>query len=199
MGKETKKRSFFKREKRPLTYEETHNKAYWRYSKAAGIFIWAGVLNVIGLIFAIIQYHGGAATTYDFYLCFASNNVFFRLIGQIGLDMAITYVLWFIIACGSAAGLVLCSVFAKQGKRTPLFIGAAIYFVDLFCTIPSYFLGENITNLWLIILIHIIIISFSVIAIYEYFHIIRIAEQFGKISKSGQVEQKEGDSENGNK
>lgn len=194
--KEKRKIRFFKREKPQLTYEEAHNKAYWKYSKAAGIFIWAGILNVVGLIFAIIQYHGGATLSYDFYLCFLSNTAIFRLFALTSLDIAPLYVIYFVIACASSSGLILCSVFAKQGKKNALFIGTIIYFIDLFCAIPSYFLGENVTNLWLSIAIHIIISSFSVIAIYEYFHIIRIAEKYGKI-KTNKPEPKE-DKENGN-
>ena len=44
-----------KKDKAKLTYAEEHNKAYSAYKKASQIGIWAGVLNVVGLLIAILQ------------------------------------------------------------------------------------------------------------------------------------------------
>ena len=172
---------FKKRPKKELTYEEAHNKAFSRYKKSSQILIWAGALNVIGLIVAFAQLN---TETFSFnpFLCFASNNLIFRLLTYIpwlkDVDF-LWYIFCIIIAIASSAGLVLLGVFAQQGKKSALFTGVGLYLFDTFCVISLNFVGESITNLWLVAGIHVIIMAFLCVAIYEYFNIIKIAEKYG--------------------
>ena len=62
-----------KKEKKPLTYQEEHNKALDRFKKSSRLIIWVGVLNVISLLIAIINYFTQETTLY-FYFCFGYFN-----------------------------------------------------------------------------------------------------------------------------
>ena len=177
--------NFFKKNKKPLTYEEAHNKAFSRYRKAAQIMIWAGALNVIGLIVALIQLNS-ETKTFSPFLCFSTNNLCFRLMMFIpGLESInfLWYFLCIIIAIIFGAGMAACGVFAQQGKKIPLFIGLVFYTIDMFTTISLNFVGESTANLWLISGIHVIIIVFLAIAVYEYFNIIKLAIKHNKIKE----------------
>lgn len=172
-----------KKSKKPLTYEEAHNKAFSKYRKSSQILVWAGVLNVIGLIVAFIQLNN-EPYVFNPFLCFASNNLIIRLLMSIQSMEKLNF-LWYIIstivAIASGTGMIICGVFAQQGKRVPLFLGFSLYIIDMFCIIPLNFVGESTSNLWLIAGIHVIIIAFLAIAVYEYFNIIKIALKYNKL------------------
>ena len=91
------------------------------------------------------------------------------------------YIISTIVAIASGTGMIICGVFAQQGKRVPLFLGFSLYIIDMFCIIPLNFVGESTSNLWLIAGIHVIIIAFLAIAVYEYFNIIKIALKYNKL------------------
>jgi hypothetical protein len=181
--------NFLKKKNRTqLTYEEAHNKAFSRFQKSSQILIWAGVLNFFGLIVAIIQLNTSNINTFNPFLCFSSNILAFKglMVAGIFIDNKILwYIVSFLIAIISSVGMIILGVYAKQGKKVHLFMGVSLYVLDMFCTIPLIFIEENLASLWLIAGIHVIITAFLIVAIYEYFNIIKIAVKYGVIKEGG--------------
>ena len=178
--------NFFKKKKTPPTYEEAHNKAFARYQKSSQILIWSGALNFFGLIIAIIQLNTTETHTFNPFLCYSSNILAFRglmLVEGLSEINYLWYILVFAISILSSVGMILLGVYAQQGKKTHLFTGISLYVLDMFCTIPLIFVEQEIANLWLIAGIHIIVVAFLIVAIYEYFNIIKIAVKYGVIKK----------------
>lgn len=178
--------NIFKKDKKPLTYEEAHNKAFARYEKSSQILIWSGVLNFLGLVVAIIQLNTTDTHSFNPFLCYSSNILAFKslmLIEGLSSINVVWYLLVFAIAIISSVGMVILGVYAKQGKKTHLFAGVSIYMLDMFCTIPLIFFEEELAGLWLIAGIHIIVMAFLIVAIYQYFNIIKIAVKYGVIKE----------------
>ena len=176
---------FFKK-KAPSTYQEAHNKAFSRYKKSSQILIWSGVINFFGLIVAIIQLNTTATHSFNPFLCYSSNILVFRLSMLIPGLSEINF-LWYLLVIAvsliTSVGMILLGVYAQQGKKIHLFTGVSLYVLDLFLTIPLIFIEDSYTNLWLIAGIHVIILVFLIVAIYEYFNIIKIAVKYGVIKK----------------
>jgi hypothetical protein len=180
--------SFFKK-KTPLTYEEAHNKAFWRYQKSSQILVWTGILNFIGLIIAIIQLNTTEQHLFNPFLCYSSNIFAFKslmLIPNLNQINFVWYLLVFAIALISSVGMILLGVYAQQGKKKHLFAGVSIYIFDLFCTLLLIFIEDSYASLWLIAGIHVIVIAFLMVAIFEYFNIIKIAVKYGVIKEKEQ-------------
>lgn len=169
--------------KKELTYEEAHNKAFYRFQKSSQILIWSGALNVLGLIISFIQLNSDTRS-FNPFLCYSSNNLLIRAltyIPQLEGYSILWYVISIIIAIASSSGMIVLGVYAQQGKKYPLFIGTGIYFLDLFCIIPLVFVGEIVSNMWLAVGVHIIVLFFLGAAIYQYFNIIKLAIKHNKI------------------
>lgn len=185
----------FKSKKKDLTYEEEHNKAYSAYKKASQIGIWAGVLNVIGLLIAIIQVNS-EEMAFNLFFCFGAEHLFLKGILKTPFmqnNVPLFYVIGAITAILISTYFILTSVFAKQGKRKALYMMFIGYCVDTLCLIPLGASGiETATNLWLSGAIHAIIFIFMAIALYEYYKIINIAIKYNILKEV------EGDTNNEN-
>ena len=80
MVKEKRKKE--KRPKKVLTYEEEHNLHYGRFQRSSHAFLWAAIINVIGLIVIIVQATQGQSEL-SFYINFASCDLIFRSLALI--------------------------------------------------------------------------------------------------------------------
>ena len=172
--------------KRPLTYEEEHNKAYDRFKKSSRLLIWVGALNVISLLISIINYFTIQKNLY-FYFCFGFNDLIFQslaLIPNFFNNMTILYfIVIVLIALLSSAGAILLSVFASQGKKKYIFGSIIFYLIDTLMIIPCAFLGESYISILLMSVLHIVILSILIVSIYEYYKIIEIAKRYGVLKE----------------
>jgi hypothetical protein len=171
---------FKKKKPEELTYEEEHNKAFNAYKKSSQIGIWGGVLNVLGLLIAIAQI--SEMKFLNLFLCYGSTNFFIDLM-MLNTSLAASpwfYIIGFAIAMALSAVFILLSVFASQGKKIPLILSVVLYFIDLCFVFPLGLLGfENVGTLWLNVAVHVIILGFLFIALYQYVKIIKIAIKYG--------------------
>ena len=186
-----------KKEKKPLTYAEAHNKAFWAFHKSSRIMIWAGVLNVAGLIIGIVQRFteslspsffisdtflsaklGGSF--YNFSLCFSTNSFVFRLLETLKWADAGFISLIIGIAILFTAGAVVLGVFASQGKKWALISEIIFYIFDMAMIIPCYLIGEATIYLWIMIGLHVVILGFLGVAIYQYYNLFTIEKIYKK-------------------
>ena len=205
---------FLKRKKKTLGYIDAHNKAFRIFQKAALIMIWAAVFNVFGLFITIIQYVTSgemvakfsegtylynnilyAGSTFQYSLCYSTNSLLFRLLETITFNpFTSTQVLqthWFylliilisIVFSGITAYL---SVLARSGKLYALLANAIFYGIDTLVIVACWILGEDLTYIWIMIGMHVIILFFIFIAIFEYVHLYEIEKLHDK-----EIKQKE--------
>lgn len=178
-----------RKQKKKLTYVEAHNKAYWAFHKSSRILLWAGVLNIAGLLIGLIQAYVepiyivdfidgsilftalGGQTTLNFSLGFAMSAFFSRLIELAGLPLGGFIALIVIIALLFSALAVFLGVFSSQGKKWALFTGFGFYLLDTVFVIGCYLLGEPITFLWIFIGIHFIVLGFICLAVFQYYNL----------------------------
>ena len=183
-----------KKEKPVLTYEEEHNKHFWRYQKSSRVLIWAGAINFVSLIVSIIQSIVSKDSSLFFYFCFGIDDVIFQALALIPFFQTATGSYFYIasiilVAMMTTAGAVLLSVFASQGKKKWLWASVIVYSVDALIIIPAYFLGENIASIWMMLGLHLIVLGFLAIAVREYYKIIEIAVKHGVIKQQNEGEQ----------
>ena len=191
----------FKRnkEKRKASYVELHNKAVIRFQKSSRIFIWAGVVNFVGLIIGHIQYATAAVANPPFYFCFGVSNFGFNLLHYSGLNIVWVYVIAYIVSALLTGGAVLLGVFGSQAKKKILYATAIIYLVDWVFVLLAFFLAnETWTGLLFNGGLHAIISFFLVIAIYEYHNVLNIEKRFVKPITTEKEEEEKGEQENGN-
>ncbi len=183
-----------KKEKPVLTYEEEHNKHFWRYQKSSRVLIWAGAINFVSLVVSIIQAIVTKESSLFFYFCFGIDDVIFQALALIPFfqtDVGSYFYLASIVlvAMITTAGAVLLSVFASQGKKKWLWAAVIAYAIDALLIIASYFLGENIASIWMMFALHLIVLGFLAIAVREYYKIIEIAVKHGVIKQRNEGEQ----------
>lgn len=187
------------KEKQKASYVELHNKAVIRFKKSARIFIWAGVVNFVGLIIGHIQYATAAVADPPFYFCFGISNFGFNLLYYSGLNVVWVYVIAYIASALLTGGAVLLGVFGSQAKKSILYATAIIYFVDWVFVLLAFFIAnETWTGLLFNGGIHAIITFFLIVAIYEYHNVINIEKRFVKPAPIESEEEESGDQENGN-
>ena len=194
---------FLKKKKKPLSYVEAHNKAFKLFQKAALIMIWAAVFNVFGLFISIIQVISSsgelvskfadgsflynntlyAGSTFQYSLCYASNSFIFRLLETLTfnpyssaqtLPTSWFYALIIIISLIFSSITAYLSVQARNGKFYALLASAIFYGVDTLMIIDCYLIGEDLSNIWIMIGVHVIILIFIFIAIFEYVRLFEI-------------------------
>jgi hypothetical protein len=188
---------FKRKEKKQLTYAEAHNKAFWAFHKSSRILIWAGVLNMAGLLITLLQgyidslqpqyfiegtvlFNTLMATRFNYSLGFSIDSLFNRLI-----EMQSLADVWFVIsiiaiAIVMSAFSIMLGVFASQGKKIALFGGTAFYLLDFVAIIGCYLLGEPSIYLWIMFGLHIVILFFLLVAIFEYYNLFTIEKIYKK-------------------
>ena len=190
MAKERRKRD---KKKRVLTYEEEHNLHYGRFQRSSHAFLWAAIINVIGLIVTIVQATQGQ-TELSFYINFASCDLIFRslaLIPYFNSGGEWLYVILIILVAALFSGLAIwLSVTASQGKIKLLWLELILYVVDLFVVLPCYFFfGEAESVLWAMFILHAIVIFFMVWSLYEYYRIKDLAIQHGRLKEESEEQE----------
>ena len=190
MAKERRKRD---KKKRVLTYEEEHNLHYGRFQRSSHAFLWAAIINVIGLIVTIVQATQGQ-TELSFYINFASCDLIFRslaLIPYFNSGGEWLYIILIILVAALFSGLAIwLSVTASQGKIKLLWLELILYVVDLFVVLPCYFFfGEAESVLWAMFILHAIVIFFMVWSLYEYYRIKDLAIQHGRLKEESEEQE----------
>ena len=171
-----------KKQRAPRSYVSMHNAAVSRFQKSSRIFIWAGVLNFVGLIIANVRLVAENSGQMPFYFCFGILNYFFNVLHYY---TSIPTVWFYIIVYASAlllsAGAVLLGVKASQPSKKALYACMGIYFVDWIFVFLAFFLANET---WIGLLfnggIHAIITFFLIFAVYEYFNVFNIEKMFEK-------------------
>ena len=182
-----------KKEKPVLTYEEEHNKHFWRFQKSSRVLIWAGAINFVSLVVSIIQAIVNKESSLVFYFCFGIDDVIFQSLALIPFFQTTTGSYFYLaaiilVAIITTSGAVLLSVFASQGKKKWLWASVIAYAIDALLIIPAYFLGENIASIWMMFALHLIVLGFLAIAVREYYKIIEIAIKHGVIKNQNEGE-----------
>ena len=189
-----------KRERAPRSYVQMHNGAVIRYQRASRIMVWAGVLNFVGLIISNIQFVTGQVEKIQFHFCFGISNFFFNLLrDRAELPDAWFYIILYGVTLIMTAGAVLLGVYSSQAKKKVLIASIAIYFVDWIMMLLAFFTAVEPQSELMVLFfsggIHIIITFFLIIALYEYYKVIKIEKMFEKPKKEQPVEEGK---ENGN-
>ena len=189
-----------KRERAPRSYVQMHNGAVIRYQRASRIMVWAGVLNFVGLIISNIQFVTGQVEKIQFHFCFGISNFFFNLLrDRAELPYAWFYIILYGVTLIMTAGAVLLGVYSSQAKKKVLIASIAIYFVDWIMMLLAFFTAVEPQSELMVLFfsggIHIIITFFLIIALYEYYKVIKIEKMFEKPKKEQPVEEGK---ENGN-
>lgn len=174
-----------KKQRAPRSYVAMHNAAVTRFQKSSRIFIWAGVVNFVGLIIANIQLVAGKSEQMPFYFCFGILNYLFNVLHYY---TSISTVWFYIVVYASSllcsAGAVLLGVKASQPSKKALFACVGIYFVDWIFVLLAFFLAKET---WIGLLfnggIHAIITFFLIFAVYEYYNVFNIEKRFEKPKK----------------
>ena len=179
------------------SYVDLHNNAVLRFRRASRIFIWAGVVNFVGLIISILQHYtteGASEDPIRFWFCFGINDFLFTWFETFGLHIALFWVIVGIIIVATTAGATLLGLFASQGKKNLLIAMASIYGADWVFIFLKYFLfPERDGYLGLLINagIHLIISFFIIMAIYQYYNVINIEKRFKDVPTVAEVKEKE--------
>ena len=137
-------------------------------------------MNVFGLLIAIAQL--SQTQSLGLFLCYGSVDFLICLmLGNSALTSTpLFFILSFIIAIAVSSGFILLSVFASQGKKVSLYLMAGFYLLDLMFILPLGLMGlESLGNTLLSIVVHIVIIGFLLIALYQYDKIVKIAVKHG--------------------
>ncbi|MCR5505481.1 MAG: hypothetical protein K6F07_00580 [Bacilli bacterium] len=171
-----------KKERRPRSYVAMHNAAVTRFQKASRIFIWAGVLNFVGLIIANIRFVSGDTEQMPFYFCFGISNYLFNVLHYYtSISQVWFYIIVYALSVLLSAGAVYLGVKSSQPSKKALLTCAALYLVDWIFVFLAFFLAKET---WIGLLfnggIHAIISFFLIFAIYEYYNVFNIEKQFIK-------------------
>ncbi|MFA5442808.1 MAG: hypothetical protein WCX85_00765 [Bacilli bacterium] len=153
------------------TYAKLHNKAVRLYRKTAIFLLWAGVISILATVIGIFRSQAGYG------MSLAINVYINRLIATISLPDYAYFLIIFAISIATGALLAVLGFFAQQGKKTFLFVGAALYLADFAVVFLVY--GANWdTTYAFTIATHLVILGALLIAIYEYFNVIAIEKRF---------------------
>lgn len=220
--KNKKKFSFFKRNKKNYSYAEAHNRAFWAFNKSSKIMIWASVFNVIGLMIGIIQQANTDFSSYylfsegsllfnnvyrsgfQYSLCFSTNSFIFRLLEipffnvRDGNAMPVAFFSIIIPIAISFSGLmVYISITASQGKKWALYTQTIFYVFDTLMIVGCYLIGESIDILWIMVGLHVIILVFLGVSIYQYYHLFVIEKIYKGQNQQITISKNQGEKENG--
>lgn len=186
----------FRRKKQAASYVDLHNRAVTQYQRACRSFMWAGIVNFIGLVIVVVQHYTQTTPSDDiipFFFCFGVSDFIFSWIEYLGIHIAWFWVIVAIITVATTAGAVLLSVYSSQGKKKVLIATAIAYGVDWVFVFLKYFIFEREGYLGLLVSagIHIIVSFFIVMAMYQYYNVINIEKRFKNIPTVAEVKAKE--------
>ena len=176
-----------KKDKKSLSYVALHNAAVVRFQKSSRIFIWAAVVNFIGLIIGHIQYIAGN-TIIPFSFCYGVSNFFLDLLWlRTTVDeyvvLAIAYGVSFVLSAVTA----WMGVMSSQANKKFLYACIIFYFIDWIFVLLAFFIaGEQWSGLLFNGGIHTIITFFLVMALYQYYNVIKIEKRFVKPNQNKQ-------------
>ena len=184
--------SIFRR-KKEASYVDLHNNAVIKYRRAARTFIWAGIVNFVGLIIGVVQHYtieANADQSIPFYFCFGLNDFLFSWFESFNMHIALFWVLASVIALATTAGAVLLGVYAAMGKKKVLIAMISAYGIDwLFLILKStlFFTRDGLLGLFINLGIHVIISFFIIVAVYQFYNVINIEKRFKDIPTVAEV------------
>lgn len=179
-----------------LSYVDMHNNAVIRYRRACRTFIWAGVINFIGLLVGIVQHYTiaeNAEQAIPFFLCFGLGEFLYTWFETFNLHIALYWVIVGIISTGLTVGATLLGLFSSQGKKKLLFAMVISYGVDwIFVFLKSFifFQRDGLIGLLVSVGVHVIISFFVILAVYQFYNVINIEKQFKDIPTVAEVKAK---------
>lgn len=178
---------------RQVSYVDLHNRAVIRYRRACKAFIWAGVVNFLGLIIGIIQYYVQKSTaSVPFYLCFGTCDFVFSLLAVANMNAAIYWILVFVINIALTAGAVLLGLYSSFGKKPFLFSMIGSYFLDwILCFLAYFLVHQELIALMIDAGIHVVVSFFLILAVYQYYNVFNIEKRFKDIPTVAETKAKE--------
>ena len=185
------------RRKKEASYVDLHNNAVIRYRRASRTFIWAGVVNFVGLLIGIVQHYtieANADQPVPFWLCFGIGEFLYTWFENLNMHVALYWVLVGIIAIGLTVGATLLGLFASQGKKKILIAMVVSYGVDwVFVFLKSFlfFNRDGLVGLLVSVGVHVIISFFLIMAVYQFYNVINIEKRFKDIPTVAEVKAKE--------
>ena len=189
-----------KQRRKEASYVDLHNNAVIRYRRACRTFIWAGVVNFLGVIIGAVQHYtleGGTEEPVSYWLCFGTGEFLFTLFEHLGLManiLALYWVLVGLIALALTAGATLLGLFSSQGKKKVLIAMIIAYGVDWIFTFLKafiFFSRDGLIGLLISAGVHAIISFFLIMALYQYGNVINIEKRFKDIPTVAEVKAKE--------
>ncbi len=188
--------SIFRRNKE-ASYVDLHNNAVIKYRRASRTFIWAGVVNFVGLIIGIVQHYtveANADQPIPFYFCFGMNDLLFSWFESFNMPIALFWVIVSLIALATTAGAVLLGVYASMGKKKVLIAMISAYGADWLLLILKnilFFSRDGAAGLIVNLGIHVIISFFLIVAVYQFYNVINIEKRFKDIPTVAEVKAKQ--------
>lgn len=195
---------FNRNKNRAVSYVDTHNNAVIRYRRACKTFIWAGVVNFVGLIVGVIQYYAQGNEFMPFFYCFGTCDFVFTLLEPIlGLNSVWFWLIVAVLLIATTSGAVLLGLFSSQGKKVVLYTMLGVYLVDWIMVFLAFFVaGESWIGLLINAGIHVIVSFFLIVALYQYYNVINIEKRFKDIPTVAELKAKDNkkseENENGN-
>ncbi len=186
------------RKKVPPTYLESHNKAVKSYKRNASVFIFIGILNVIGAVFFLIP----LSTDNDYmaqFLCLSLEMFFVTLdpIPGAMLEAPLwSSIIFMVISAGIAAVIIWLGAEARLGKKKYLYTSIILAIVDWVFLIlcysirgeySDYFMSYN--DLWLALGMH-VIYAYFIIRCYFYYRRVYMIEYLRDHPQEGKVSRK---------
>ncbi|MBO4855942.1 MAG: hypothetical protein J5511_01025 [Bacilli bacterium] len=185
------------RRKKEASYVDLHNSAVIRYRRACRTFIWAGVVNFVGLLIGVVQ-HYTIEANFDqpipFYFCFGTSELLFSWFESFNMHIALFWVLVAIITLALTSGAVLLGVFSSTGKKKVLIAMVAAYGADWILLLVKnllFFERDGILGLLIGVGIHVIISFFVILAVYQFYNVINIEKRFKDIPTVAEVKARE--------
>ena len=181
------------RRKKEASYVDLHNNAVIKYRRAARTFIWAGIVNFVGLIIGVVQHYtieANADQPIPFYFCFGLNDFLFSWFESFNMPIALFWVFASLIALATTAGAVLLGVYAAMGKKKILIAMISAYGIDwLFLILKStlFFARDGLFGLFINLGIHVIISFFIIVAVYQFYNVVNIEKRFKDIPTVAEV------------
>lgn len=183
----------FSRKNYQASYIDLHNMAVIRYRRACRAFIWAGVVNQMGLTIGIIQYFVQGRDWMPFYLCFGvCDFTFLMLFPIMGISSPWFWIIVAVLLTATTAGAVLLGVFSSQGKKSFLLTMLIAYFVDWIMVFLAHFIaGEDLLGLMINAGVHVVVSFFIIMAVYQYYNVLNIEKRFKDIPTVAEVKARE--------